>query len=63
MDMLPVCIEAPAVAVVIIKKLIRLGNQVDDVEAKSVDALFLPELDDVCKLTSNGRVVPVQICL
>ena len=58
-----VCVEASAVADRVILVFIRLGNQVDNVEAESGNTLGLPEAQHLGQLCSDSRVLPVEIGL
>ena len=63
MDPGAVRIESSAVSDEVVFQYIRLGDQVDHVEAEASDALLLPEADDILELFSHLRVLPVEVCL
>ena len=62
-DVAAVGVEAAAVALRVVFKDGGLGDEVDDIESEALDALFLPEANDVLQLLAHARVLPVEICL
>ena len=63
MDVAAIGVEAAAVALKIVLIDLRLGNDVDDVETEPLDALRLPESQDVGHFLPHGGVLPVQVGL
>ncbi len=62
-DMRPVGVEAPAVALVVVLEDLGLGDKVHHVEAEGVHALLAPKAHDVGGLAANLRVRPVEVGL
>ena len=62
-DVAAIGVEAAAVALVVILVKFGLGNDVDDVETEALDALRLPESQDVGHFLPHGGVLPVQVGL
>ena len=62
-DVAAVRVEAAPVALIVVLEDGGLRDEVDDIEAESLDALFFPEADDVLQLLAHARVLPVEICL
>ena len=62
-DMTSVCIKTAAIADIVIFKNLRLGNQVYHIEAETLDALGLPEPQNILQFLADFGVFPVQICL
>ena len=58
-----VCIKSSSVSDKVIFQYIRLGDQVDDIEAEASDAFLFPEADDILQFLSHLRVFPVEVCL
>ena len=56
-------VEASAVALEIILQDIRLGDQVDHIEAEAGDTFCLPEADDIFEFLADFRVFPVEVRL
>ena len=63
MDVSAIGVEAAAVALIVILVKFGLGNDVDDVETEALDALRLPEAQDVGHFLPHGGVLPVQVGL
>ena len=63
MDMRSVRIKTSAVSQGVIFKDIRLGNNINYVEAKTVNALIAPKAHYVSELCADLRIVPVEIGL
>ena len=63
MDMWPVGVKAPAVSYGVVLKDSRLGNEINNVEAKTIDTFVVPETHYVGKLGSDVWVVPVEVRL
>lgn len=63
MNARPVGIETAAVTLVIGGEILLLGDQVDHIEAKTIDALIGPELAHFLQFFTYRRVLPVKICL
>ena len=55
-------VEAAAVALRIVDEF-ALRDEVDDVEAEALDALFLPEAQDGLELLAHFRILPVKVGL
>ena len=62
-DVATIGVEAAAVALVVVLIKFRLGDDVDDVETETLDALRLPEAQDVGHFLPHGGVLPVQVGL
>ena len=55
-------VEAAAIALRIVDE-IAFRDEVDDVEAEALDALFLPEAQDGLELLAHFRILPVEVGL
>ena len=62
-DVAAIGVEAAAVALVVVLIKFRLGDDIDDVKAKALDAFHLPEAQDVGHFLPHGGVLPVQVGL
>ena len=62
-DARPVGVEAAAIPHLVVRECLILGDEVDDVEAETVDPFLRPEMDDLLHLGAHGRVLPVEIRL
>ena len=56
-------IESSSVSDKVVFQHVRLGDQVDHVEAEASDAFLFPEADDILEFLSHLRVFPVEVCL
>ena len=63
MDVAAIGVEAAAVAFVVVLIKFRLGDDIDDVKAKALDAFRLPKAQDVGHFLPHGGVLPVQVGL
>ena len=62
-DMTSVSIKTAAIADIVIFKNLRLGDQVYHIEAETLNALGLPEPQNILQFLTDFGIFPVQICL
>lgn len=61
--MTSVSIKTAAIADIVIFKNLRLGDQVYHIEAETLNALGLPEPQNILQFLTDFGIFPVQICL
>lgn len=61
--MTSVSIKTTAITDIVIFKKLRLGDQVYHIEAETLNALGLPEPQNILQFLTDFGIFPVQICL